>query len=223
MFIELTKRQAAIVELVKHRGPITSEQIAETLSVAKATLRPDLSVLTMAGFLQARPRVGYYYSGVPMHSELMTVLGSLRVQDYKSVPVVLSDKSTVYDAIVTMFMEDVGTIIIARDGLLQGVVSRKDLLKVAISGGELQKIPVNLAMTRIPHVISIELEASLFQAASLMVLHEIDSLPVVRSSEVGLEVLGRVSKTTITRAFVELGQGPRAIARGSQTLELEDE
>lgn len=207
MDLELTKRQSAIVRLVKERGPITGDQIAEALSVAKATLRPDLSVLTMAGYLQARPRVGYTYTGMPEHSELVTVLHSLQVKDYKSIPVVLSDKNTVYDAIVTMFMEDVGTLIVVRDGLLQGVVSRKDLLKVAINGGEMQKIPIHLVMTRVPHVVTIPQEATLYEAAHLMVHHEIDSLPVVRTVEANqLEVVGRVSKTTITKAFVELGE-----------------
>jgi CBS domain-containing protein len=210
--IELTKRQEQILEIVKRYGPITGESIAERLSLTRATLRPDLSILTMAGYLEARPRVGYYYSGkknVDLYGE---TLRKLKVKDYKSVPVVVPETASVYDAIVQMFMEDVGTLIVVRDGYLQGVVSRKDLLKVAIGGGDVHKIPVNLAMTRVPHVITIDLEESLYEAASLMVRHEVDSLPVVRSSEAQnggeakLEVVGRVSKTTITRAFVELGQ-----------------
>jgi DNA-binding FadR family transcriptional regulator len=48
---------------VKKEGPITGEQIAEKLNLTRATLRPDLAILTMAGLLDARPRVGYFYSG----------------------------------------------------------------------------------------------------------------------------------------------------------------
>ena len=33
------------------------------LNLTRATLRPDLAILTMAGFLDARPRVGYFYTG----------------------------------------------------------------------------------------------------------------------------------------------------------------
>jgi CBS domain-containing protein len=210
--IELTKRQEQILEIVKRYGPITGESIAERLSLTRATLRPDLSILTMAGYLEARPRVGYYYSGKKNADLYGETLRKLKVKDYKSVPVVVPETASVYDAIVQMFMEDVGTLIVVRDGYLQGVVSRKDLLKVAIGGGDVHKIPVNLAMTRVPHVITIDLEESLYEAATLMVRHEVDSLPVVRSSEAQnggetrLEVVGRVSKTTITRAFVELGQ-----------------
>jgi len=61
--IELNKRQEQILEIVKDNGPITGEQIAERLNLTRATLRPDLAILTMAGFLDARPRVGYFYTG----------------------------------------------------------------------------------------------------------------------------------------------------------------
>ncbi|HEX6922967.1 MAG TPA: helix-turn-helix domain-containing protein, partial [Bacillales bacterium] len=61
--IELSNRQEHILQIVKDEGPITGEQIAEELGLTRATLRPDLAILTMAGFLDAKPRVGYYYSG----------------------------------------------------------------------------------------------------------------------------------------------------------------
>ncbi|MGG3736278.1 helix-turn-helix domain-containing protein, partial [Heyndrickxia coagulans] len=61
--IELTKRQEQILEIVKTNGPITGEHIAEKLNLTRATLRPDLAILTMAGYLDARPRVGYFYTG----------------------------------------------------------------------------------------------------------------------------------------------------------------
>lgn len=48
--IELNKRQDAILQIVKENGPITGEHIAERLGLTRATLRPDLAILTMAGF-----------------------------------------------------------------------------------------------------------------------------------------------------------------------------
>lgn len=204
--IELTKRQETILDIVKRNGPITGDQIAERLSLTRATLRADLSILTMSGFIDARPRVGYYYSGKKNADLFGDTLRKLKVKDYKSTATVVSDTETVYNAIVLMFMEDVGTLMVTREGILAGVVSRKDLLKVAIGGGDIHNIPVNLAMTRVPHVVTIEAEGSLYDAASLMVNNEVDALPVVRQVGHGeLEILGRISKTTITRAFVELG------------------
>jgi DNA-binding FadR family transcriptional regulator len=41
--------------------------IAKKLNVRRATLRPDLTVLTMAGLLEARPRVGYFYTGKTLY------------------------------------------------------------------------------------------------------------------------------------------------------------
>lgn len=61
--IELNQRQEQIVQIVKNNGPITGEKIAERLNLTRATLRPDLAILTMAGYLDARPRVGYFYTG----------------------------------------------------------------------------------------------------------------------------------------------------------------
>jgi DeoR family transcriptional regulator, catabolite repression regulator len=190
---------------VKQNGPITGEQIAEALSLTRATLRPDLSILTMAGYIEARPRVGYYYTGKKNVDLFGDALRKMKVKDYKSVPTVIMETSTAYDAIVLMFMEDVGSLIVVKDTQLVGVVSRKDLLKVAI-GGDVHKIPINVCMTRSSHVITADPEESLYDAAVKMVQHEVDSLPVVKREAEHMEVVGRVSKTTITRAFVELGQ-----------------
>ncbi len=54
---------------------------------------------------------------------------NLKVKDFQSVPVVVSENMTVYDAIVHMFLEDVGTLfVVDHRSFLQGVLSRKDLL-----------------------------------------------------------------------------------------------
>ncbi|HHW92151.1 MAG TPA: HTH domain-containing protein, partial [Firmicutes bacterium] len=50
--MQLTLRQKRIIEIVKEKGPITSEQIAAELSLTRATLRPDLAILTMVGILE---------------------------------------------------------------------------------------------------------------------------------------------------------------------------
>lgn len=60
IIIELNKRQEHIIQIVKDHGPITGESIAAQLGLTRATLRPDLAILTMAGYLEARPRVGYF-------------------------------------------------------------------------------------------------------------------------------------------------------------------
>ena len=64
IIIQLNERQLKIIDIVKENEPITSESIASSLNVTRATLRSDLAILTMTGILDARPKVGYFYSGV---------------------------------------------------------------------------------------------------------------------------------------------------------------
>ena len=131
--IELNKRQEHILQIVKENGPITGEHIAEKLNLTRATLRPDLAILTMSGFLEARPRVGYFYTGKTGTQLLADKLKKLQVKDFQSIPVVIHENVSVYDAICTMFLEDVGTLfVVDRDAVLVGVLSRKDLLRASI-------------------------------------------------------------------------------------------
>lgn len=206
--IKLTSRQEQIIAIVKEDGPITGEKIAEKLNFTRATLRPDLAILTMSGFLDARPKVGYYYTGRKGNELIGEALAKMLVKDYKARPVVIKEGSSVYDAIVTMFLEDVGTLAVIKEkGSLAGVVSRKDLLKAAIGNQNLQEIPVSVIMTRMPNIVTCELEESLLEVANRLIHNQIDFIPVVRKQEENkLEVIGRVTKTTITKAFVEIGK-----------------
>lgn len=210
--MELTKRQQHIVEIVKEEGPITGRQIAEKLSLIRATLRPDLTLLTMAGILEARPRVGYYYTGKTTGNLVSQAINKIRVGDIKSVPTVIKEAVSVYDAVVTMFLEDVGTLfVVSEGGYLEGVVSRKDLLKAALGGAEINKMPVGVIMTRMPNVVTTTPDESIVRAAEKLMTREIDALPVIEvltgdNGDEKLRVTGRITKTTITRLFAELGK-----------------
>jgi len=203
--IELTKRQEQILQIVKDNGPITGEQIADQLSLTRATLRPDLAILTMAGFLDARPRVGYFYTGKSGTQLLTENLQKIYVSDYQSIPVVVSESVSVYDAICTMFLEDVGTLfVVDQNSNLVGVLSRKDLLRASIGKQELTNIPVNIIMTRMPNITTCEREDLLIDVARKLIEKQIDALPVVKKSDNGYEVIGRVTKSNITKAFLAL-------------------
>ncbi|HSQ33866.1 MAG TPA: helix-turn-helix transcriptional regulator [Peptostreptococcaceae bacterium] len=209
IIIQLNTRQLKIIEIVKENEPITSEHIASILSVTRATLRSDLAILTMTGILDARPKVGYFYSGVNENNLLNKKLTDKKVKDIMSLPVVVKKDTTVYDVIVSMFLSDVGTIFITNEkNELCGVVSRKDLLKNTIGGSDINKIPVGLIMTRMPNVVTAKPEDSVIGASKKIIEHEIDSLPVVETvNEDGIEVtriIGRISKTNITKLLVEL-------------------
>ena len=205
--IELSKRQEHIIEIVKGNGPITGEHIADQLNLTRATLRPDLAILTMAGFLDARPRVGYFYTGKTGMQLLTENLQKIYVKDYQSIPVVVNESVSVYDAIVTMFLEDVGTLfVVDKDLILVGVLSRKDLLRASIGKQELTTLPVNIIMTRMPNITMCSREDLLIDVAKKLIDKEIDGLPVVKETEKGFEVIGRVTKTNITKALVALAE-----------------
>lgn len=205
--IELNKRQEKILEIVKENGPITGENIAEKLNLTRATLRPDLAILTMAGFLDARPRVGYFYTGKSGTQLLTDNLNKLYVKDYQSIPVVVNENVSVYDAICTMFLEDVGTLfVVDRESLLVGVLSRKDLLRASIGKQELTNIPVNIIMTRMPNITMCEKEDLLIDIAKKLIEKQIDALPIVKETEKGFEVIGRITKTNLTKAFLALAE-----------------
>ncbi|MCU5746383.1 helix-turn-helix transcriptional regulator [Staphylococcus sp. SQ8-PEA] len=204
--MELSKRQQQIIEIVKSKGPITGENIAEKLNLTRATLRPDLAILTMSGILEARPRVGYYYTNKSQNKIITEELSKYIVKDYASHPIIIKNGVSIYDAICTIFMEDVSTLfIINNKGDFVGVCSRKDLLRASMMGEDIHTTPVDIIMTRMPNLSYVTTQDKVITAAQLMIEKEIDSLPIVQHKQTGtVEIKGRISKTTITKLFVSL-------------------
>lgn len=204
--INLSQRQEKILEIVKESGPISGEEIAARLSVSRAALRPCLAVLTMSGLLEARRRVGYTYAGKEARNLFADYLRRFTVGEVKAVPTVIREETSVYDAIVALFVEDVGTLfVIDESGFLQGILSRKDLLKTAIGGSDLLRIPVAVIMTRMPHLVTVEPDLDVVAAAKKIVEHQVDALPVVRVVEKEkLKVIGKITKTTLANLLAEV-------------------
>ena len=209
--IALSNRQKRIAEIVRLEGPITGEHIAERLNVTRAALRSDLAILIMGGILDARPKVGYYYTGKNTLGMLMEEISNICVKDLQSVPIAIGQDKSAYEAIVTMFLEDVGSVfILYESGLLSGVVSRNDLLKAAINNADLHNLPVVMVMTPLSKIVVVNEDESVASAARKVIDNEIDSLPVVRAVNVGkrsYEVVGRITKTNFTRLLVDLAEG----------------
>jgi CBS domain-containing protein len=165
----------------------------------------------MSGILDARPRVGYFFSGKTTTSIIAEKIHSIKVDEIKAVPVVIKEDTSVYDAVVTLFLEDVGTLFVVQDdGNLSGLVSRKDLLKTAIGKADIHKIPIGIIMTRMPNLVTVTPDESAYDAARKIVDHKIDALPVVKiekkDNTIRYRVLGKITKTTIAKLFVELGK-----------------
>ncbi|OMF33637.1 histidine kinase [Paenibacillus sp. FSL H8-0259] len=200
-----------IIEIVKKRAPITGDQIAESLGLSRPTIRGDLSILVMLEYVDAKPKVGYFpgTKAAARHNS-RGLLQDTKVSDIQSIPVIIRENTTIQDAVVTLFLQDVGTLIICdSDGKLTGVASRKDFLKVTLGNPGAVTMPVSMVMTRQPKVITVSPDDTVLDAAQRMIYHEVDSLPVVvpgsgEGSGSGLDVVGRLTKTSIVKLLLEL-------------------
>ncbi|MFC5701117.1 helix-turn-helix transcriptional regulator [Cohnella faecalis] len=211
--MELTPRQLEIIERVKGHAPITGEQIAESLGISRPTIRSDLSVLVMLGYIDAKPKVGYFLGKqLSTDGKVKEKLMRLKVKDVMGRPVVIPEQATVNDAVISLFVENTGILAVTdSDGGLAGLVSLKDLLKVTLGNPNAASIPISMVMTRLPRVMTVTPEDTVWEAAKKLLDHQIGGMPVVKSSGNGgtdrrsrLEVVGRISKTTMTQALVEL-------------------
>lgn len=142
---------------------------------------------------------------------LMEEISAITVQDLQSVPVAIKHDKSAYEAVVTMFLEDVGTVfVLDEEGMLNGILSRKDLLKAAINNNDLRDIPVVMVMTPISKIIVATPDEPAASAARRLIDNEIDCLPVVKiidEKKRMYQVLGRITKTNFTRLLVDLAEG----------------
>ncbi len=210
--MQLTDRQKEITRIVRENGPITGEMIAEKLHVTRSALRGDLAVLLSGEVIAARRRLGYYYLGGGVDPAALEIQKCL-VDRYMSPPVLAAPTSTAYDAAVLLFTEDIGTIFVGEEDHLLGVVSRKDLLKAAMGREGLQNMPISMVMTPKSKMIYAEPGEEMLSVAQKLIDYEIDCLPVVIPVENGVEkqfrLVGRISKTNITKLLLALGKGAR--------------
>ena len=205
LVMELSERQKRIIDIVKASEPISGDNIAENLGLSKSTLRSDLAVLTMIGILDARPKVGYIYSGLDFEPFVQEKLSTLIVDEIMAPPVSIKQDTTIANAITTLFMYDVGTLFILDETTneLVGIVSRKDLLRSFVMGSN-QEAPIAILMTRMPNIYVTYPEMSVLSAAKIISRREIDTLPVVKEKG-SKEVIGKVSKTSLVNLLIEVG------------------
>ncbi|MDU1909804.1 CBS domain-containing protein [Fusobacterium sp.] len=194
----LTERQKEIIDIVKKYQPITGKEIGERLYLTRSALRTDFSILTRMKILESKPKIGYSY---------IEKKDSEKVKDIMGPSITVDTNLSVYETILNIFSKDVGTIFITEQDSLVGVVSRKDLLKIAIGRTDIEKIPINIIMTRMPNIIYAEENETILESVKKLIKHQIDSLPVVRIEEKGgkkiYHTVGRLTKTNITKLFME--------------------
>lgn len=196
---------------MKKHAPITGEQIAESLGISRPTIRSDLSVLVMLGYIDAKPKVGYFLGKVmTSEGQLNERLRQLKVKDVMNRPVVIQESATVNDAVIALFMENTGFLTVTDEsGALSGMVSLKDLLKVTLGNPSAATIPISMVMTRSTRIVTVGPEDSALDAAKKMLDHQVGGMPVVsvNKDRNRYEVVGRITKTNMTNILVELTSG----------------
>ena len=200
--MKLTKRQKEIVEIVKKDQPISGEKISELLDVSRATLRSDLSFLTLVGILKASPKVGYTYAGSDLETLFFFDTFQKKVEDVMTSPVLVAHDSFIQDAIITLFMYDADVLyVIDEKKQLLGILSRKDLLRAALNDN-IDVTPVAVCMTRMPHIKTCHKDLNILEAAALLQDFAIDSLPVVEEQNEG-HIIGTITKSALLDFIIQ--------------------
>lgn len=200
--MKLTKRQKEIVEIVKKDQPVSGEKISELLDVSRATLRSDLSFLTLVGILKASPKVGYTYSGSDLETLFFFDTFQKKVEDVMTSPVLVTHDSFIQDAIITLFMYDADVLyVIDEKKQLLGILSRKDLLRAALNAN-IDVTPVAVCMTRMPHIKTWHKDLNILEAAALLQDFAIDSLPVVEEQNED-HIIGTITKSALLNFIIQ--------------------
>ena len=200
--MKLSQRQKEIVEIVKKNQPVSGEKISELLDVSRATLRSDLSFLTLVGILKATPKVGYTYSGSDLETLFFFDTFQKKIEDVMTSPVLVSHDSFIQDAIITLFMYDADVLyVIDEEKKLLGILSRKDLLRAALNAN-INVTPVAVCMTRMPHIKTCHKDLNILEAAALLQDFAVDSLPVVDDRNEG-HIIGTITKSTLLNFIIQ--------------------
>lgn len=212
--MQLSDRQNKIIEIVKENQPVKSNDIAEILDINRATIRPDLKILSMLGILEAKRKVGYFYTGRSLLHMLGSYIKTISVMEIQSEPTIVEENTSIYDGIITMFTKNAGSLYVVDGKYLSGVVSRKDFIKAMIGRQEVESLPITLIMTRMPHIIYLESDESVYDAAYKTMFYEVESLPIIskemdENENERLVLIGKVSRTNITRYVVNMGKSKK--------------
>ena len=191
--MELTERQRRILMMLREKSLLSGDEIAQNLNVTKSALRTDFSILTGLKLITAKQNKGYIYNEYIIK----------RVRDYMSPQNSINVKTSVYDAIIHLFNFDLGTLIVVENEKLVGIISRKDLLKAALNKKNIEKTPVSMIMTRMPNIVHCFEDDNIMEAIEKLIKHEIDSLPVLRKEKGKLSLVGRFTKTNVTKLFYQ--------------------
>ena len=192
--MDLTERQKKILIMLKEKSLLSGDEIAQNLNITKSALRTDFSILTTLKLVTSKQNKGYSYNDK---------CTTIKVRDCMSPQNSIDIRTSVYDAIIHLFNYDLGTLVVVENEKLVGIISRKDLLKATLNKKNIEKTPVSMIMTRMPNIIHCFEDDNIIEAIEKLIKHEIDSLPVLRKEKGKLSLVGRFTKTNVTKLFYQ--------------------
>ena len=192
--MDLTERQKKILIMLKEKSLLSGDEIAQNLNISKSALRTDFSILTTLKLITSKQNKGYSYNNK------CTII---KVRDCMSPQNSIDIRTSVYDAIIHLFNYDLGTLVVVENEKLVGIISRKDLLKATLNKKNIEKTPVSMIMTRMPNIVHCFEDDNIKEAIEKLIKHEIDSLPVLRKEKGKLSLVGRFTKTNVTKLFYQ--------------------
>ena len=192
--MDLTERQKKILIMLKEKSLLSGDEIAQNLNITKSALRTDFSILTTLKLITSKQNKGYSYNNK------CTII---KVRECMSPQNSIDIRTSVYDAIIHLFNYDLGTLVVVENEKLVGIISRKDLLKATLNKKNIEKTPVSMIMTRMPNIVHCFEDDNIIEAIEKLIKHEIDSLPVLRKEKGKLSLVGRFTKTNVTKLFYQ--------------------
>ena len=192
--MDLTERQKKILIMLKEKSVLSGDEIAQNLNITKSALRTDFSILTTLKLITSKQNKGYSYNNK---------CTTIKVRDCMSPQNSIDIRTSVYDAIIHLFNYDLGTLVVVENEKLVGIISRKDLLKATLNKKNIEKTPVSMIMTRMPNIVHCFEDDNIIEAIEKLIKHEIDSLPVLRKEKGKLSLVGRFTKTNVTKLFYQ--------------------
>ena len=192
--MDLTERQKKILIMLKEKSLLSGDEIAQNLNITKSALRTDFSIVTTLKLITSKQNKGYSYNNK---------CTTIKVRDCMSPQNSIDIRTSVYDAIIHLFNYDLGTLVVVENEKLVGIISRKDLLKAALNKKNIEKTPVSMIMTRMPNIVHCFEDDNIIEAIEKLIKHEIDSLPVLRKEKGKLSLVGRFTKTNVTKLFYQ--------------------
>ena len=203
--MDFTKRQTRIINMLKQTSPLTSEKIAGNLELSVSTIRPDLRFLTSVEILNARPKVGYEFKGNQLLNFDYDHIYQTPISEILLPTTEIKASDTLQVAVGKLFLKDVGSLYVVNEkGDLVGLISRKDLLRTSLNNSNVQSMMASIIMTRMPNIITATPDMSVIEAGKLLLLHKVDSLPVVEKQS-SRHAIGKITKNRIFQHFIEIG------------------